>query len=46
MAAVHHFATLVRERVDTNDLAFVVSLFVFSIVVGAAMFAPPSMFIR
>jgi hypothetical protein len=46
MAAVHHFATHLRDNIDTDDLAFVVSLFVLSIVVGAAMFAPPSMFVR
>ncbi len=44
----HHNASWehLRELVPRDDLAFVVSLLVITVIIAAAMFAPPSFFIR
>jgi hypothetical protein len=50
MAVVsHHHNTSwqhLRELVDADDLAFIVVLLAITLVVAAAMFAPPSFFVR
>ncbi len=41
----HHDATgqRLREYVTPNDLAFIVTLLVITIIIAVAMFAPPSL---
>jgi hypothetical protein len=44
----HHNALgqRLREYVTPNDLAFIVTLLLITIVIGVAMFAPSSFFVR
>ncbi len=44
----HHNASWqrLREHVPPDDLAFIVTLLLITIIIGVAMFAPPSFFVR
>ncbi len=44
----HHSASWqrLREHVPPNDLAFIVCLLLITIIIGVAMLAPPSFFVR